>query len=645
MEKFRMRRRASYIFAVTLGALGLAFVLFLAPSASAAPATVFTVDSTLDEVDDAIGSGGCHTASGVCTLRAAIQEANFAGGAHGIILPTGTITLTIAGILEDNSATGDLDIKSDLTITGTGSATTIIDGGGLDRVFHVIGGGPPIYIVTISGVTIRNGSASGALGGGFKIEYSALTLNGVVVNANAADVAGGIYVAGSNATLLVNNSFISNNTGGGIYSNSGATSIISSTLNGNSATSQAGGIEMAGAQLTINSSSMYSNSASGFGGAIRSNSTTNINSSSIYSNTAPTGGAIASSGTLNISNSNLYRNSAALTSAAIHNTGTTNITNTNIYSNTSTGNAGGISNSNLMNIVSSAIYSNTGGAGSQGGGFYNSGTLNLTTTKVYSNVASFGGGMYNFAGVVSIISSTLRYNNALDGGAFYSNLNLSGKNSATVLNSTISNNTASGANPNGLGGGIVAGTSVTLTNVTVSGNSARIGGGLWMSPGTTQTISLNNTTITLNTATESSGGYLSGGNTNNVKNSIIAKNTANSGSPDCGGDAITSQGYNILGKNTGCTFFGTTGDQIGTGGSPIDPKLGPLANVGGPSAVHLLLSGSPAIDTGNPAAPGSGGDACAAIDQRGFVRPIGAQCDIGAFEGTGAGLYLPLIMR
>jgi len=56
-----------------------------------------------------------------------------------------------------------------------------------------------------------------------------------------------------------------------------------------------------------------------------------------------------------------------------------------------------------------------------------------------------------------------------------------------------------------------------------------------------------------------------------------------------------------------------------------DPKLGPLANNGGPTLTMALLPGSPAIDAGNTAlAP--------ATDQRGFPRPAGLAADIGAFE-------------
>jgi hypothetical protein len=63
-----------------------------------------------------------------------------------------------------------------------------------------------------------------------------------------------------------------------------------------------------------------------------------------------------------------------------------------------------------------------------------------------------------------------------------------------------------------------------------------------------------------------------------------------------------------------------------------DPKLGPLADNGGPTKTHALLPGSPAIDAGaNTGAP--------ATDQRGFPRIVGAAIDIGSYE-CGALLYV-----
>src|SRR3990172_8219355 len=69
--------------------------------AALAPAITITVDSTIDAVDAVPGNGVCATAGSVCTLRAAIQEANALAGDNTITVPGGTYTLTIAGTGED----------------------------------------------------------------------------------------------------------------------------------------------------------------------------------------------------------------------------------------------------------------------------------------------------------------------------------------------------------------------------------------------------------------------------------------------------------------------------------------------------------------------------------------------------------------
>jgi CSLREA domain-containing protein len=107
-----------------------------------AQAASFTVNSTVDAVDATPGDGVCDDGAGNCTLGAAIMEANALVGADTITLPTGTYTISIAGTGEDAAETGDLDISDDLTINGAGADTTIIDGGGLDRVFQVFSGRP-----------------------------------------------------------------------------------------------------------------------------------------------------------------------------------------------------------------------------------------------------------------------------------------------------------------------------------------------------------------------------------------------------------------------------------------------------------------------------------------------------------------------
>ena len=60
------------------------------------------------------------------------------------------------------------------------------------------------------------------------------------------------------------------------------------------------------------------------------------------------------------------------------------------------------------------------------------------------------------------------------------------------------------------------------------------------------------------------------------------------------GGIVTSLGYNLASDNGGGVLTGP-GDQINT-----DPLLGPLQDNGGPTFTHALLSGSPAINAGDP---------------------------------------------
>ena len=71
---------------------------------------------------------------------------------------------------------------------------------------------------------------------------------------------------------------------------------------------------------------------------------------------------------------------------------------------------------------------------------------------------------------------------------------------------------------------------------------------------------------------------------------------------------------------------------------------GARGNYGGPTQVHMLKLGSPAID-------GVVGNGAPSTDQRDFVRPQGNGYDIGAVERQSTDsdvapwIYLPLILR
>ena len=116
----------------------------------------YVVNSTADTPDADVGNPACADASGQCTLRAAIMQANFVTGLDTITLPSGVYLLTRSGD-DDAAVLGDLDIADDLTIQGAGSGVTIVDGNGAvtgDRVFQIFSSAKE---TSLSGLTIRNG--------------------------------------------------------------------------------------------------------------------------------------------------------------------------------------------------------------------------------------------------------------------------------------------------------------------------------------------------------------------------------------------------------------------------------------------------------------------------------------------------------
>jgi nitrous oxidase accessory protein NosD len=221
-----------------------------------APIVVTTAVDTLDPL------------AGV-SLRAAIIQANSIPGDDEIQFDSsldGTpITLALLGAGEDAAATGDLDVTSNITIAGNGARNTIIDGGGIDRVFHVLGNS----ILRISDVTIRNGAVGvGANGGGVLMGDAggspSVTVLRSTIDGNQADRGGGIYAAGGQ--LVVAQSTISNNasldSAGGIGTLGATTlTLANSTVSYNSARMSGGGVWANGTTATIVNSTIIRNRA------------------------------------------------------------------------------------------------------------------------------------------------------------------------------------------------------------------------------------------------------------------------------------------------------------------------------------------------------------------------------------------------
>jgi hypothetical protein len=113
----------------------------------------------------------------------------------------------------------------------------------------------------------------------------------------------------------------------------------------------------------------------------------------------------------------------------------------------------------------------------------------------------------------------------------------------------------------------------------------------------------------------------------------------------CGGLArVYADAYNVIGDSsktlsdaiyleTGLNFTpgptDITATSDGTSPSALEDILDiTLRGNGGPTKTLALVEGSPAVDAGGPDCPPPD------TDQRGFPRPEGGACDIGAFEGA-----------
>jgi len=427
------------------GILCLALMAILAVALVGTSAESATINVTTNAPDE-LGTNSS------CSLREAITNINngadtyadcAATGTYGtadtINLPAGTYTNAIAGAAEDLNASGDLDILASVTITGAGAASTIIDGGGPgigDRVVHIVTGS---ITVSIIGVTVQNGYATGSA---------------------PAKYGGGIYNNAANLTvtnsILSTNSSVTYGAGGGIYNLAGSLSIDNSTITGNTATrgtfagGNGGGIYNTGGTVTVTNSTISNNEAgggqNGGGGGVWNDGTVTITGTTVSSNNSPpnSGGGgggrsgIWNFGTLAVNDSTVSNN----TNTGIVNEvgGTLTIKNSVVSGNYGTAYLGcGIINSGTADISNSTISGNSAGYHQGGGGILNTGNLTITNTTISTNNAGtwHGGGIGN-SGTATIINSTITNNTGgYDGGGIWNGGSATA--SVTLKNTIVAN--------------------------------------------------------------------------------------------------------------------------------------------------------------------------------------------------------------
>ena len=258
-------------------------------------------------------AAGSNTTDSACSLRDAVQFAEYAGAGNisfdstAFAASNGTAANTI---LLSNST---LNIFSNTSITGstTGSGATLsqivtVDGESLGPVFYIASG---MTSVSISGLSIANGSNT--IGGDIE-NLGALTVANSSITGGSANYGGGIYSGG---TLAVTGSTISGNTGnnaGGIGSG-GTLTITNSTISGNTtgpSGNSGGGICVSPGTATLTNTTVYNNYAAGDGGGICNYGSLTLNNSTVYGNLAgdTTGGIVSLPGSMTLVSSTIAGN-------------------------------------------------------------------------------------------------------------------------------------------------------------------------------------------------------------------------------------------------------------------------------------------------------------------------------------------------
>jgi len=372
-------------------ALRLSLVALLGFCGGTAGAANIIVTTTADGIDAAASAPTVTLASlpgpdGQVTLREAISAANTNAGADIISFSVnGTFTLSGA-VNDDNGSGGDLDVKQSVTIQGNGTANTIIDGGGIERIFDVFPSAATTF--ELSNLTLQNGdtrTTSFKEGGAMYLHNNVTTMIvdcRVISNFSGANGAienrGTLIITGS---VLSGNQTIpaSGNVVGGAMHNAGTLTMANCTIDNNSVRGEGGGIATSTgfvAIVTITGCTFSNNAAVVTGGGLGN------------------GGAISTTsnqGTINITNCTFANNRADNHGGAA-------------FFSTPGGGTGNATLSNVTITANTADHDNSG-SGTGGGIAQNTASVTLRNTIVSGNFNSINTVRDDCSGAVNAASS------------------------------------------------------------------------------------------------------------------------------------------------------------------------------------------------------------------------------------------------
>jgi CSLREA domain-containing protein len=558
----------------------------------AAPVATYTVTKTADTAD-----GACNAD---CSLREAFIAANATVNTPDIVsVPAGTYTLTIGP--SDDAASGfgpawepagDLDVRDDLTITGAGQATTIIQAGtspsnGIDRVLHTRQRSFGIPDISISGVTIRNGKCdtSGSSNAG-----SARCNTGGAGLLHSVDDLGAITITDS--TITSNWNVAGNNgasqfflNGAGIFAGRGDTTLTNATIsnNENGATGSLHGGEGGGLLFGFSSSTNI-NTVTMNNCTVTGNIARKIGSDTLGGNGGGFNGAYD---VTNINGGTFSNNSADLDGGGIYNLTNTNISNITVTGNSAKRDGGG--------IWSDPFFYDAGTGGTTNAAF-GPGTNTITNVTLRGNTAD-SDGTTNIAG-----------DPRGAGGGIYHD-----RNTLNLSNVTIGGTGASEPNTSYDGGGLghryrAVNSTANLSTISINGGSIvgnvanNDGGGIFhdatRAAGSNSTLSVAPTTgvtLTSNKAKNNGGGVLNnGGASATLKDMQLRSNQANSDNSGGGdGGALYQDTAASTTTFTGTLSIGGSGfANSAVNGGGIRNNAGTVNIPSGASITHNTASGT-----------------------------------------------------
>ncbi len=589
--------------------------------------------------------------SGAGSLRYVVTNA--AAGA--------TVTFTVTGVITLTS--GDIGINKNLTIQGPGAGTLAINANHASGVFNIQSGS----VVTISGLTIENGSSGNGAG---IYNNGSLTVDSSTLVNNAVSGSGGA-IFNDNVLTLTNSSLISNSAelmGGGLYNQTGdRIRVVNTVVNSNTTPGSGGGYYNAGIVVAV-STTLQGNNATGTGGGVYNgaDSVLTLSANTFVSNSGPNGGAIANAGVSNIDNSTFATNTTSTYGGGIFNTNTALVTNSRFDGNTAPDHEGGaiynlggevsvqnstfvtntavrggaISNNAVMTVTSGVFENNAGSATFGAGAFYNQGTAAISGTTFVRNVGGPGAGVLNttalsldngtFTGNTSLSSGGGLYNigvMTVTGGLF--NGNVAASNGGGVYNTSSGVLAVQKAsfitNTAPIGGAISNDSSLTVTESLFDGNVSSLGGGGVFNSGSAMVVS---STLMRNEG-GNGGAFLSSG-TLAVDSSTLVSNTVSGAGAGIFSTNILTLTYSTLVSNTtpnsGAGVY-NAGSATSTGSIFANESTPPVCGFGLQVSAWLLRTNAALAAAATP-------DNCAgnAMTSEGYNLTSDAAC---GFSGTG----------